>query len=287
MGFVIGAISQIVHTSKPNHILTWTILLFLNPFSLCMECAVLAPESLAAETIPAVMLTQFAAALLAAILITFLFASSSKQIFGSYIHRPWRVWIMRFAICIIFSLLLYSLLNPTDYRLINKLYFDNFQITLKLPTTEVILAIHFMKSLLIVLSLIPMIVTIGATKRFIAVISGITLVVLSALSPFLQVSNLSMFLLLASSGKIFLQNFLIGILVGLIMGCPSKLEADGISTVQFLRPVLREALKNNADFFKSLFTLGHYKKTEDSEEKATEEEHKTAEKIFFNEPINK
>ena len=75
-----------------------------------------------------------------------------------------------------------------------------------------------MRAFLIVLSLIPMVITIGATKRFIAVICGITLVVLGSLSPFLQVSNLSMFLLLASSGGIFLQNFLIGLLGGFCDG---------------------------------------------------------------------
>ena len=65
MGFVIGAISQIVHTSKPNHIMTWTILLFLNPFSVTLESAFLAPGLLNAVTIPALMLVQFVAALVA------------------------------------------------------------------------------------------------------------------------------------------------------------------------------------------------------------------------------
>jgi hypothetical protein len=262
MGFVIGAISQIVHTSKPNHVLTWTVLLFLNPFAVSLESAVLAPDLLNAATIPAVMLVQFAAALVAALLITFLFASSSKQIFGSYIHRPWSSWTIRFSFCIGIVLLLYSLLSATDYHLINKLYYDNYQVTLELPDAAVIFAIQFMKALLIVLSLIPMIITIGATKRFIAVMSGISLVVLGAVSPFLQVSNLSMFLLLASSGKLFLQNFLIGLCAGFILGCPSKLEEEGISVTDYLRPILRQGLANTGRFFTQPLQWIHETKSE-------------------------
>jgi hypothetical protein len=255
MAFVIGAISQIVHTSKLNHILTWTILLFLNPFSVSLESAVLAPNILNATIIPGLMLVQFLAALVTALLITFLFASSSKQVFGSYIHRPWSVWSLRLAICIGIAFLLYSLLSATDYHLITQLYFQTYHIPLALPTTEVIFAIQFMKAFLVVLSLIPMIITIGATKRFIAVISGITLVVLCALSPFLQVSNLSMFLLLASSGKLFLQNFLIGILAGWILGCPSRLEEEGITTIEYLRPILRGSLLNVSQSFTKPFQV--------------------------------
>ena len=265
MGFVIGAISQIVHTSKANHIMTWTILLFLNPFSVALESAVIAPQLLPAASIPSLMLVQFIAALITAILITFLFASSSEQVFGTYIHRPWSAWTMRFSICVGLALLLCSFLGATNYHLITKLYHDNYQIALALPTAEVVFAIQFMKALLIVLSLIPMIVTIGATKRFIAVMSGITLVVLGSLSPFLQLSNLSMFLFLASSAKIYLQNFLIGILAGFILGCPSKLENEGISMIEYLRPRLRQGLTNTDQFFTRPFQLIHPAELEKNE----------------------
>lgn len=258
MGFVVGAISQIVHTSKPNHIMTWTVLLFLNPFSVTLESAFLAPEILKGPAIPALMLVQFTAALVAAIFITFLFASSSRQPFGSYFHRPWAAWGMRISISIGIALLLYCLLGTTDYRLIPELYYQNYQVRIAPPTVDVVFGIEFIRAILVVLSLVPMIITIGATKRFIAVICGISLVVLGSISPFLQVSNLSMFLLLASSGRIFLQNFLIGLFTGALLGYPSKMEAEGKSIVEFLRPILREALANNRDFFKELCRF-HFK----------------------------
>jgi hypothetical protein len=283
MGFVIGAISQIVHTSKLNHIMTWTILLFLNPFSVTLESAFLAPELLTVATIPALMIVQFVAALVASLLITFLFSSNSKQSFGSYFHRPGAVWTMRFSICLGITLLIYSLLSATNYHLISKLYHDNYQISLAMPTAEVIFAIEFMRALLVILSLIPMVITIGATKRFIAVICGITLVVLGILSPFLQVSNLSMFLLLASSGKIFLQNFLIGLLVGFVLGHPSRLEEDGISVTDYLRPVFREALENNVNFFQEKFS--RFKKSPADTVKLVEEEPETSEQIYFKGPL--
>ncbi len=255
MGFVIGAISQIVHTSKPNHILTWTIFLFLNPFSISLESALLAPNLLTASTLPSLMLVQFLAALVAGLLITFLFASSSKQIFGSYIHRAWSAWIKRITVSIMITFLLFFLFSATNYHLVQKLYFDNYQVRFDIPTLPVVLTIQFMKAVLIVFSLLPMITTIGATKRFIAVMSGISLVVLGALGPFLQVSNLSMFLLLASSGNLFIQNFLIGIFVGFILGCPSKLEETGTTVVDYVRPKLREGLTNTAGFFTKPFQV--------------------------------
>ena len=275
MGFVIGAISQIVHTSKPNHILTWTIFLFLNPFSISLESALLAPNLLTASTLPSLMLVQFLAALVAGLLITFLFASSSKQIFGSYIHRSWSAWIRRVTVSIIITFLILLLFSATNYQLVKKLYYDNYQISLENPTFPVTLTIQFMKAILIVFSLIPMITTIGATKRFIAVMSGISLVVLGALGPFLQVSNLSMFLLLASSGKLFIQNFLIGIFIGFILGCPSKLEETGTTVVDYVRPKLRKGLGNTAEFFTKPFqvseeTINKPEKTEIQKEEPKE-----------------
>jgi hypothetical protein len=255
MGFVIGGISQIVHTSKPNHILTWTIFLFLNPLSISLESALLAPNLLAAQTLPSLMLVQFLGALVAGLLITFLFASSSKQIFGSYIHRPWSAWVRRITISIIITFVIFLLFSATNYPLVKKLYYDNYQFSLETPTFPLILTIQFMKAVLIVFSLIPMITTIGATKRFIAVMSGISLVVLGALGPFLQVSNLSMFLLLASSGSLFIQYFLIGIFVGFILGCPSKLEESGTTVVEYVRPKLQKGLGNTAEFFTKPFRV--------------------------------
>lgn len=255
MGFVIGAISQIVHTSKTNHILTWTIFLFLNPFSISLESALLAPDLLAASTLPSLMGVQFLAALVAGLLITFLFASSSQQVFGSYIHRAWSAWIKRIAVSIMITFIFFFLFSVTNYHLVQKLYFDNYQVRFDIPTLPVILTIQFMKAVLIVFSLLPMITTIGATKRFIAVMSGISLVVLGALGPFLQVSNLSMFLLLASSGNLFIQNFLIGIFVGFILGCPSKLEETGTTVVDYVRPKLRAGLTHTAGFFTKPFQV--------------------------------
>jgi hypothetical protein len=86
--------------------------------------------------------------------------------------------------------------------------------------------------------------------------------VLGALGPFLQVSNLSMFLLLASSGKIFLQNFLIGIFVGFILGCPSQLEESGTTMVDYVRPKLRKGLSNTAEFFTKPFQPSEDKQPE-------------------------
>ena len=255
MGFVIGGISQIVHTSKANHLLTWTIFLFLNPLSVSLESALLAPNLLPASSLPSLMLVQFWAAFIAGLLITFLFASSSKQIFGSYIHRSWGAWIRRIIISIAITFLILVLFSATNYPLVKKLYYDNYHVALDVPTFPVILTIQFMKALLIVFSLIPMITTIGATKRFIAVMSGISLVVLGALSPFLQVSNLSMFLLLASSGNLFIQYFLIGILVGFILGCPSQLEETGTTVADYMRPKLRKGLSNTAEFFTKPFQV--------------------------------
>jgi hypothetical protein len=120
-----------------------------------------------------------------------------------------------------------------------------------------------MQAFIIVFSLIPMIITIGATKRFIAVMSGLSLVVLGALGPFLQVSNFSMFLLLASSGKIFLQNFLIGILAGFILGCPSQLEESGTTVIEYVRPKLKKGLSNTTEFFTKPFKDSDDIQTED------------------------
>ncbi len=240
MGFVIGGISQIVHTSKLNHFMTWALLLFLNPLSVTIETAFLAPSLLPVQTIPAVMLAQFAASLVASLLITLMFSSSSRQNFGPYFKRSSSSWIMRIMICMGIALLLYCFLGATDYKLIPQLFYDSYQINLNIPAVEVIFAIEFIKAFLIVLSLIPLIMTVGATKRFIGVICGLTLIILGCISPFLQVSNLPMFLLLASSGKIFLQNFFIGMITGAVLGNPSRIETEGISMIDYIRPPLKE-----------------------------------------------
>lgn len=69
------------------------------------------------------------------------------------------------------------------------------------------------------------------------------------------------------------------------MGHPSRLEEDGISMVEYLRPILREALKNNADFFKEQFSLLRFKKPADGTVKIVEEEPETSEQIYFKGPL--
>ncbi len=76
---------------------------------------------------------------------------------------------------------------------------------------------------LIVLSVLPLVLTVRTTRRRLVVICGIILFVIGGVVPLLhQVNILPLFLLVASAWEIFFQNFLTGVVVAILLGYGSN-----------------------------------------------------------------
>ena len=163
-------------------------------------------------------------AFVTAILILILFAPSGKvQVSSTHISRPWHAWVWRFVVSSLSFIIFYFIFGAVNYALVTKPYYETHIGGLTVPAPQVVLMAELMRAPLIVLSVLPLLVTIRTTRRRLAVICGIILFVVGGVVPLLQqVNTLPLFLLVASAWEIFFQNFPTGAVVAVLLGFRSN-----------------------------------------------------------------
>jgi hypothetical protein len=203
----------------PEAFLYLELLIFLNFISVILEGVFFAP-GLVSGAVPALIFQQLLASLVTATLISILFVPSGQiQISSTRLKRPWHAWIWRFIVSSLSYIVFYFVFGAVNFALVTKPYYETHICSLVIPTPQVILMVESIRAPLIVLSVLPLVLTMRTTRRRLAIMCGISLFVVGGLVPLLlRVNMLPLFLLVASAWEIFFQNFLTGVVVAVLLG---------------------------------------------------------------------
>jgi hypothetical protein len=111
----------------------------------------------------------------------------------------------------------YYVFGALNYTLVTKPYYETHAGGVTVPQPQVVFLVELARAPLIVLSIVPLVLTMRTTKRRLAVTCGTILFMVGGLIPLLQ-APLPVFLRVASAWEIFLQNFPTGVIVALLLG---------------------------------------------------------------------
>jgi hypothetical protein len=219
IGLTLGSIASQMTAPRPRHFFIWSCVIFLNFVSLILEGAFFAPD-LVSGGLVALIFQDLLAALVTGALVSILFVPSGKvQVDSSHLNRPWYAWLWRFVVCSLSYIVFYFIFGAINYALVTKPYYETHVGSLTTPAPQVVLMAELIRAPLIVLSVLPLILTMRTTRRRLAAICGIILFVIGGVVPLLQQANiLPLFLLVASAWEIFFQNFLTGVVVAVLLG---------------------------------------------------------------------
>lgn len=222
MGLFLGPLASQMHVSRWRHLLVWTSVIFFNMGSVAIEGAFFAP-ALVSIPLPVLFGQQLLASATAAILITLLFSSPGKT--ASLIEllrlRPWYSWAWRFVVSSLSYLLFYFTFGALNYNLVTGPYYASHVGGLTVPSPGLVLTAETIRAPLITLSVGLFIFSLQATKRRLALMTGLMLFWIGGVVPLLlQVNALPLLLLAASGVEIFFQNFLTGAVAALLFWTP-------------------------------------------------------------------
>jgi hypothetical protein len=212
-GLVLGPIAQKMPASRLRHIIVWASVLFFNGAALAIEASFFIEKMRSAA--PALVIQHLATAVVTAGLIALLFAPSGKlQQTVSFPKRAWRQWLERFIISSLSYLVFYYLFGELNYAFVTRPYYESHVAGLTVPGAQVV----FLRAPLMVLSIVPLILTMRIAKGRLAGICGIILFMVGGAIPLALATELPMFLRVASAWEIFFQNFLTGAVAALLLG---------------------------------------------------------------------
>jgi hypothetical protein len=223
IGLTLGTVASQTAASRLRHFFIWSCVIFLNLVSVILEGAFFAPD-LVSGAIPSLIFQQLLAALVTAVLVSILFAPSNKiQVSSTRLKRPWHAWVWRFVVSSLSYIVFYFIFGAVNYALVTKPYYETHVGSLAVPAPQVVLMVESIRAPLIVLSMLPLVLTLRTTKRRLAIMCGIILFVVGGVVPLmLRVNMLPLFLLVASAWEIFFQNFLTGVVVAVLLGYRSN-----------------------------------------------------------------
>jgi hypothetical protein len=227
LGLTLGPIAIQITASRSRHFFIWSCAIFFNFVSVILEGAFFAPD-LVSEGFIALIFQELFVALVTAILISILFTSPGKaQVSSFHPNRPWHAWAWRFVVSSLSYVVFYFIFGAINYALVTKPYYETHIGSLTTPAPHVVLMAESIRAPLIVLSVLPLVLTMRITRWRLSVISGTILFVVGGVVPLLlQVNMLPLFLLVASAWEIFFQNFLTGIVASILLGYGSHYSND-------------------------------------------------------------
>ena len=212
IGLTLGTVASQMTASRLRHIFIWSCVIFLNLISFILEGAFFSSDLLSGA-IPSLIFQQLLASLVTAALISILFIPSGKiQVSSTCLKRPWHAWFWRFVVSSLSYIVFYFIFGAINYALVTKPYYETHVGGLAVPAPQVVLMAESIRAPLIVLSVLPLVLTMQTTRRRLAIMCGIILFVVGGVVPLMmRVNSLPSFLLLASAWEIFFQNFLTGV----------------------------------------------------------------------------
>lgn len=220
IGLTLGLISKLIKTSRKNHIFSIACIIFFNMVSVIIEGEFFAPGLLSKEVVIGLVFEELFVAVIIGIVISKLFLSSKAiKINNLYSRVPWGKLSLRFILSSISYLVFYYIFGTINYSLITKIYYSTHNFGLNIPAPKTVFLVELIRSPLIIISILPLIITLDVSKKLRAILSGTVLFIIGGIIPLLQqLNSLPLFLLMASSVEIFFQNFLTGIVAALLIG---------------------------------------------------------------------
>ena len=224
MGLALGIIAPQVPASAARHVVIWTVLLFANIGSVIIEGYFFVPDLV--TNLWATVAQQFLPCLVTAVLVYRLFAPRPAATPARAIHRPWYHWLWRYALSAATYQGAYWLFGSLNFALVTRPYYEALGSPLAVPDPQITLQAELIRSVLIVLSVLPFLLTAQMPIRRLAVWSGLLLFIIGGIVPLTwQAGSLALPLLLASAVEIFCQNFTTGVVAALLLVWPTAVAA--------------------------------------------------------------
>jgi len=218
MGIFLGSFASSMPLSRLRHILVWSSVILFNLVSVIIEGYYFAPH-LIGDSLTGLILQQIFAAFLTGWFITLLFTSSGSALPTTPPARSFISWSWRFAMSALSYLVFYFLFGALNFALVTGPYYESHAGGLEVPVLSTILIAELIRSVLIILSILPFLLSIKTGKKRLMLLSGLILFSIGGLVPLtMQVGALPFVLLAASAVEIFFQNFSTGTVGALLLG---------------------------------------------------------------------
>lgn len=240
LAIILGAVAPLVYAKRIRAVGTWTVLIFLNMASVVIEGYFFAPGLLPLSLVPRVLvLHAFSSVIIAAAIAYFFPCNSETPKRIQPIKRSALSWTGRFLASAASYLVFYYVFGAINYALITGPYYQTHT-GLQVPAAQTVILVASFRSVIIILSLLPLITALQLPKGKRALLCGFLLFVIGGVLPLAtQTSVLPPILLLASGVEIFFQNFLTGAVAALLLGRPGTPPAP-------LQVVPAEVLEHHA-----------------------------------------
>lgn len=231
MAAVLGPAASWVHTSRGRSMFIWASNVYLNLASVVIEGYFFAPGLLPGALVPRVLVLQALSSVILAAAIAFFFPPSAEgPKKKALVKRSPLSWAARFLASAASYLFFYYFFGAINYLLVTGPYYEAHP-ELAVPAAATVIKLASFRSLLIVLSLLPLITSLHLPKRKGALLCGFLLFLVGGAVPLLtQTSALPPVLLVASAGEIFFQNFLTGVVAALLLRRPAAPEVSCSTT---------------------------------------------------------
>jgi len=218
MGLFLGPIASSVPLSRLRHILVWGSVILFNLVSVIIEGYFFAPL-LIGDSLTGLIFQQVLVAFITSWFITLLFTSKESALPITPPTRPFISWSWRFIVGALSYFVFYFLFGALNFVLVTEPYYKTHVGGLEVPVLSSILTAELNRSVLIILSITPFLLSVQMGKKRIALLSGLILFSIGGLVPLtMQVDALPLVLLVASAVEIFFQNFSTGTVAALLLG---------------------------------------------------------------------
>jgi hypothetical protein len=227
VGLTLGPIARQMAVSRWQHLLIWSSIIFFNLASVMIEGAFFAP-ALVPMPIWVLALQQALAALITGAAITVLFAPARAAGHPGLVGqtRMWYDWGWRLTVSVLSYMVFYLVFGAINYTLVTGPYYETHAGGLTVPPAQLIWSIEFVRSVLIVISVLLFLRAWQGSRRSALILTGLILFMVGGIAPLLfQVSALPLGLLTASAVEIFFQNFLTGVVAAALLGTPARAAA--------------------------------------------------------------
>lgn len=218
MGLFLGPIASSLPLSRLRHVLVWSSVILFNLVSVIVEGYYFAPI-LIGDSLTGLILQQILAAFIIGWVITVFFTSKGAAISVTLPTHSFISWSWRFVMAAFGYLIFYFIFGALNFTLVTEPYYESHTGGLEVPVLSTILTAELIRSVLIILSILPFLLSVKAEKKHLVLLSGLILFSVGGLVPLtMQAVTLPFVLLAASAVEIFFQNFLTGALAALLLG---------------------------------------------------------------------
>lgn len=223
---VLGPVARLLTTPRTGTMALLANLIFLNLASVIIEGYFFAPGLLPGALVPRVLALQALTSFIAAGAIVLFFPAPAPTTYEPQgPKRSLPAWAGRFLASAVAYLLFYYFFGAINYALITGPYYETHG-GLAVPPPQTVIVVEAVRSVMIILSLLPLILSLHAPRERTAWLCGMLLFFAGGLLPLLtQTAAMPLRLLVASGVEIFFQNFLTGVVAALLLGRPQAAPA--------------------------------------------------------------